>query len=206
MLGRIAQAIATLALLAYPVAVYFGMTGRGPRFAALLMLALIAPVALLRLARWRGTRMRALALVPFVTVTLLALGATLDRAGFALAVPSAINLLLLVAFGTTLRWGPPMVERFARLQHPDLNADEIAWCRTWTALWCAFFALNATVAAVLSVAASLRAWAVYNGGVVYTLIGSMFAIEWFMRKLRFGRLGDAPWDRLFARLRREGGR
>lgn len=188
-------------MLAYPVAVYFGLSGRGPRFAALLLLALILPTVAFRLARLRGSRLQTLAFIPLITATLLVIGAILDRAGFVLVVPTAVNAVLLVAFGSTLVAGPPMIERFARLQHPDLSPDEAAWCRTWTLLWCAFFVANGAVAAVLAAQDDLGLWAAYNGGVAYVLMGLMFAVEWVVRKLRFGRLGSSPVDRVFARLR-----
>jgi len=202
-LGSLADGLATLALLVYPVAVYAAMRGRGPRFAALLLLAFVAPLALLRMARWRASRLSTLALVPVVAAVLLVASAALDRAGYALLVPTAVASMLLITFGASLFAGPPMVERFARLQHDDLRPDEVAWCRLWTVIWCGFFVVNGSIAAALTAWGDTRLWAIYNGAVAYAAMGTLFAVEWVMRKLRFGRLTRSPVDRLFARLRGE---
>jgi uncharacterized membrane protein len=136
-----------------------------------------------------------------LTALLLGLGAALDAAGFVLAVPVVINAVLLATFGVSLQTAQPMIERFARLQVPDLPPDEVAWCRRWTGVWCAFFAVNGLTAAALALWAPLAWWAAYNGLVAYALMGALFTVEIAWRKRRFPhRLGDAWYDRALARL------
>ena len=102
----------------------------------------------------------------------------------------AANAVLLLSFGATLRRGStPMIERFARLQEPDLSLPKQAWCRTWTKIWCAFFIANGAIAAGLARYADVEAWAFYNGLLAYALIGSLLALEWTLRRARFR---DAP--------------
>ena len=48
--------------------------------------------------------------------------------------------------------------------------------------------------------APLEWWTVYNGLVAYVLMGLLFVAEYVPRKLRFGRWGDGPVDRLLLRL------
>lgn len=186
MIGKIVQIVAGLALLVYPFAVYFGLSHWDVRAAALVLLVLIAPAAVARLKKYRVSEVRAIAFVPLVTVVLLAASATLDAAGFILAVPVVVNLSLLATFGPTLRWGPPMVERFARLQEPELPEPKVRWCRIWTWIWCGFFALNGAVAAALALFAPLQWWTLYNGLIAYGLIGVLFAVEFLLRHLKFG--------------------
>lgn len=186
MLGRTVQIVAGLALLLYPIAVYVGLTRWDSRTAALVLLVLIAPAAFARLKKPRASEVKAIAFVPLITVALLALSAALDAAGFILLVPVFVNLGLLATFGSSLRWGPPMIERFARLQEPGLSAAKQSWCRAWTWIWCAFFALNATAAAALALWAPLSWWTLYNGLIAYGLIGLLFAIEFALRHLKFG--------------------
>lgn len=195
-----ARQVATLAMLAYPFVVYFALTGRGPRFAASLLLVFLAPVLFVRLAGRRDRSAGTIALVPLLTAALLAASAVLDDAGFALAVPSAVSAVLLVAFGATLLRGTPMIERFARLQDPDLTPDEVRWCRLWTGIWTGFFAFNGATAGALAAAGMTRAWAVYSGGVAYGLMGLLFASEWTIRKVRFRRLGGSLPERLLRRV------
>ncbi len=190
MFGRTVQIVAALALLLYPFAVYVGLSRWDPRAAALVLLVLIAPAAIARLKRYGASEVRAIAFVPLVTVGLLSLSAALDAAGFILAVPVFVNLGLLATFGPTLHWGPPMIERFARLQEPELSDAKASWCRNWTWIWCGFFALNAAVAAALALLAPLQWWTLYNGLIAYGLIGLLFAVELLLRHLKFGGVRD----------------
>ncbi|MFW6051014.1 MAG: hypothetical protein ACODAU_07560 [Myxococcota bacterium] len=194
--GRVLAVASAVALVAYPVAVYVGMTHWDLRYAAAALILLVAPAAVSRLRRTGGERVRAVALIPLLTVLLLGVGAVLNASGFALAVPAAVNGLLLGAFGTTLWNGPPMIERFARLVDPDLGPAEVRWCRRWTGVWCGFFALNGATAAALAVVAPVAWWAVYNGLVAYVLMGVLLGAEWVLRKLRFGRLGGSLPERV----------
>lgn len=191
MLRRVGQIVSVGLLLGYPFAVYVGLTRWDVRTAALVLLALAIPVAISRLSQGRGKDLQTIAFVPLITVALLALGAILNASGFVLAIPVLINVALLLTFGSTLRWGPPMIERFARLVEPDLPPPKVRWCRLWTWLWCAFFVVNACVAAVLAFFGTLEAWTLYNGFVAYVLIGAMFATEFVLRHLRFGREAQA---------------
>lgn len=194
-------ALAAVALVAYPLAVYAGLTHFSPRVAALGLLVLIAPIVLSRLRRLDAQALRTVALIPLLTAVLLGLGAALDAAGFVLAVPVVINAVLLATFGASLKTAQPMIERFARLQVPDLPPDEVAWCRQWTVAWCAFFSVNGLTAAALALWAPLAWWAAYNGLVAYALMGTLFTVEFAWRKRRFPhRLSDAWYDRALARL------
>jgi uncharacterized membrane protein len=177
---------------AYPLAVYAGLTQAGPRTAALLLILLFIPAAGLRIVRLKSEKLTTLALLPLVTVSLLFVSALLDRGGYILAVPAVINLLLLVTFGSTLRYGPPMIERFARLQEPELSDDKVRWCRSWTLVWCAFFVANGSTAGLLAMYAPLEVWTAYTGLVAYALMGLLFAVEWTMRRIRFGASVGAP--------------
>ena len=124
-------------------------------------------------------------------VAILGLAALLDAGKYILATPIAANVVLLVAWGSTLRRGKPdrpvmpMIERFARLQEKELTPAQQAWCRMWTWLWCAFFVANGTAALLLAMWATMKWWALYNGLICYLLIAVMFATEWLLRRRRF---------------------
>ena len=168
--------------VAYPILVWIGLRQGSPRRVALILLAVLIPIGIVRLRKGGAQA----ALGPIVAVGALGLAAWLDRQGWVLAVPVAINAVFLIGFSVTLRRGvQPMVERFARLQEPDLTPEQQAWCRLWTKIWCAFFLLNGSTALVLALAAPLSWWAFYNGLLAYVLIGSLFACEWILRRRRF---------------------
>lgn len=174
--------------IAYPVLVWLGLSHQSPRWLAVVLLCLVAPIAAMRMAKSRSTGLRGLAWAPLITVLGLALSATLDEAGFMLVVPVAMSALFLAAFGSSLRRGAmPMVERFARLQESELSPEQVAWCRLWTVIWSVFFVANGLTALVLAVAAPLFWWTTYNGLVSYILMGCLFACEWTVRRRRFAR-------------------
>lgn len=186
--------MAMIAFIGYPLAVFYGVrTGRMGLW-MLLACVCLAPTLYFRLQRARAqangpsiTALRPLAMLPLVTLAMLALSATLNTRGFALATPTVINLVLLVVFGATLRTSMPMIERFARLIDPDLNDAQQRWCKQWTVGWCAFFLFNGTVAAVLAAWAPLLWWSLYTSLFAYILIGMLFASERVGRWYKFER-------------------
>ncbi len=191
---RLTNALAGLLLVTYPLVVYFGLARFSTRTVALVLLVALAPLVVHRLRRLDGRALRSLAWAPVATIACLAAGALLGASGFVLLVPVGVNGVLLVTFATTLRSGSvPMIERFARLQEPELSEPKRRWCRGWTLVWVAFFAANGATALVLTLTASLAAWTTYNGLIAYLLIGVLVASEWIGRRIRFGRL-TAPHD------------
>lgn len=187
--------------VAYPFLVFGALRqGLEPRFVALLV---AGALALRAAARWRrptAAEARRL-LAPALLVALVLLPALVanDPRGL-LFLPAAVSAALLVAFGRTLVWGPPLVETFARLAHSDLSAAELRYCRSVTALWCGFFALNGGVALLLALREDLLLWTLYTGLVSYLAIGLLFAAEFTVRAWRFGRYAGTPAEPLFRRL------
>ncbi|MFT7464117.1 MAG: putative membrane protein [Pseudohongiellaceae bacterium] len=173
--------------IGYPALVWFGLGHWSPRVLACVMLAVVVPAAVWRLRGSSREHLASLAILPVVTVVALSLAALLNSSGYVLMVPVVINLSLLVGFGSTLRPGArPMIERFARLESPELSEAKQAWCRLWTRIWCAFFVVNGGTALTLALAAPLSWWAFYTGLLSYGLMGVLFSVEWIVRRQRFG--------------------
>ena len=161
--------------LAYPLAVYSLLGRFEPRWLALLLCAL----AVLR--AWT-TRERVW-LWAAVGSGLLAVWATLANAALPLKLyPVLVNVALLLLFALSLRFGPPVAERLARLQEPNLPEQAVAYTRRVTQVWCGFFVLNGGLALATALWASDYLWALYNGLVAYVLIGMLFAGEWLVRQ------------------------
>jgi uncharacterized membrane protein len=106
---------------------------------------------------------------------------------FLLYWPVLVCAAFLFSFGRTLWSPPPFVERFARLQNPNLGPVEVAYCRRVTQVWCLFFIVNGSIALALALKGSLKAWALYCGCISYLLIGALFAAEYLYRRWRFRR-------------------
>ncbi|MBO1323022.1 COG4648 family protein [Acanthopleuribacter pedis] len=171
---------AVLVSLAYPFAVYWGLQHWGARG---LVLVLCVPL-LLRLL-WRrkgdGALLPALSMAVIVAVVWLT-----GWSGAVLYQPVAVNAVLFSTFWVSLRRPPSMIERFARLQEPDLPPEAVVYCAKVTRVWCGFFVLNGVLSLFTALYGDLALWTLYNGLISYGLIGLLFGVEWLVR-LRFKR-------------------
>ncbi|WP_251977932.1 COG4648 family protein [Salinicola avicenniae] len=109
--------------------------------------------------------------------------------------PFVINLALLLLFAHGLRHPPPLIERLARRQEPDLPPHAVRYTRRVTQAWCLFFALNGGIALATALFADMDLWTLYNGIIAYGLMLSMFAGEWCIRQ-RVKRRAEAHQDAL----------
>src|SRR5207247_7889721 len=102
-----------------------------------------------------------LVLLPVVVVLLLA--GLFNQGQFFLLVPVLINAVLLIAFGRTLLWGPPMVESFARLRGRELPDEEVVYCRVVTGLWRRLSAFTCGVTLWLALGATRAGRTLHTG-------------------------------------------
>ncbi len=171
---RIATALAWLATLLYPLAIWLGLDRFEPRRLALLLLAVAALRAFAsREAVWLFAALGALVLVAATFVL---------NDGLPLKLyPVLVNAVLLMVFAASL-WKPPaVIERIARLRHPELPPEAVRWVTNVTRVWCGFFVLNGGIALWTALRASDATWALYNGAIAYVLIGALLAGEWLLR-------------------------
>ncbi len=108
-----------------------------------------------------------------------------------------INATLLAVFGSTLFFEPNIIFRFATLADKSIKGSSYekqvnAYCRKVTIVWCCFFILNGGAAVCTTFAEKLfrvgpetarKIWAVYNGGISYILMGTLFVVEYIIRKV-----------------------
>lgn len=188
-----------LLFVAYPFVVWFGYQQLETRALGGLLLALYGASLLLRI---RGPAAEAwrLARQHLGLVLLIALAIVTGERRVLLLLPVAVSLYLLATFAWSLRAGPPIVERMARLIDPDLPDFCVPYCRKTTLAWCVFLAANAACATWLALFAPLGWWALYTGLGFYLLIGAVFAAEFTLRKLWFRHYDDGLADRVFAKL------
>ncbi len=96
--------------------------------------------------------------------------------------PVIVSLTLAAVFAATLIHPPSAIERIARMREPDLPLAGIVYTRNVTAVWLAFFLLNASIAAWTASYASLETWTLYNGLISYIAIGLLMAVEFLLRQ------------------------
>jgi uncharacterized membrane protein len=171
---RSGTAIAWLATLLYPLAIWLGLARFEPRQLALVLLAL----AVLRAAVSRDRIWLAAA----AGAGMLVAATWLSNDGLPLKLyPVLVNAVLLAVFGASLLRPPTVIERLARLARPDLPPAAIPYVTRVTQVWCVFFVVNGAVALWTAMAASDAAWALYNGVIAYVLIGALLLGERVVR-------------------------
>jgi uncharacterized membrane protein len=186
--------------IAYPVGIFLGVRFLGARPLA----AAVGALLVLRgPALWRRVEPveRRRLLLPLVGIALLVGAAALSGDPRALLfVPSLVNAVLLLAFARSLAAPRSMIEIFARLQVGELPPEEVAYCRTLTWIWCAFFAANGLVAGWLAIAEPLEVWTLYTGLLSYLAMALLFFGEIVYRSWRFRRYAGAFSDPVMRRL------
>ena len=95
--------------------------------------------------------------------------------------PALISLGVFAAFFGSLFTERSMVERIARVLHPDLPPQGVVHCRRVTQAWCLVLAANVAVSVYTAFATSLRIWSLYNGVIIYCVFGAMLLGEYLLR-------------------------
>lgn len=176
--GRLLTIAVTLLLVLYPLLVYVGIQQLGPRvLAAILLVAALVRLVVAKVSgKALGNSAWLLLAAAVATGLTLATGSLLGLKCY----PVLVSGVMLVLFGISL-WHPPsMIERFARLQQPDLPTYAIPYTRKVTWVWCGFFVVNGAVATA-TIFASDYWWALYNGLLSYLLMGLLLAGEYLVR-------------------------
>jgi len=160
----------------YPFAVYFGMHYLEPWKIAGILVVLL------------GIRLIASYTVKHWSWPLLMVG--MVYCGFAIwsnelltlrFYPAIANAAMLLLFSWSLLSPPSLIERLARVQHPDLPTEGILYTRRVTQIWCAFFIVNGSIALATALWSSFELWSLYNGLIAYILMGILLAGEYIVR-------------------------
>jgi uncharacterized membrane protein len=195
---RARVAAKAMLMLGYPLVILLASRFLSPRYAGCLL------IVLLWLQRCLGTGPVSAALRQLTRVD-WCVAAALSGMSLAIAAadnetllrlyPACVSAGLLAAFGATLREGPTMIEKFARAHIPEPTPAIVRYTRRVTQLWCAFFIANGLFSAYTALHWSRAAWSLYNGAIVYLLIGALLLGEWLWRqcfvKPRHARAGTA---------------
>lgn len=191
---KLSDVALVLAGVLYPFIVYFGSDHVSPPMFGLILggLWLVRAPALLR--RPGGGWMLG---VTLAYCAVLALGGEEHLLRW---YPSLICGLLLAVFGLSLKFGPPVIERIARVTEPDLPPVAVAYTRKVTWVWVAFFAANGTASGVLAAWGNLSWWTFYNGVLAYAVMGALFVGEWILRQRLRRRINQAPMNAAARRL------
>jgi uncharacterized membrane protein len=199
-MGRIFDAV-VLAL--YPLIVLLGLNYLDVRWTALLLAVLLGRRFVAQVFLSKETT------VP-VLIQVVGTGALLGGAAwsgsemFLRFTPFGISLIFFFQFAASLRPGStPIIERFARLQRPDLPAENAAYCRRLTQIWLLVFVGNSALVLSAAFAPDKATWALLVGPVSYLYLGCFLSVEYIYRKLRFREFNPKnPIDRALKSMSR----
>ncbi|CBL46067.1 Hypothetical protein HDN1F_24840 [gamma proteobacterium HdN1] len=125
-----------------------------------------------------GTSIALLLCVVFASLWMIVANSTLAI----LCYPVLVSAAFAALFSWSLLYPPSMIERFARLQDPQLPHEAIAYTRTVTWVWLGFFIANGSISASIAAWGTMEQWTLYNGMISYCLMGILFSIEWLIRQ------------------------
>ncbi|MDO5102362.1 MAG: hypothetical protein Q4D91_05605 [Lautropia sp.] len=169
------QTLAILLSMLYPFLWYWGRDHGHFGMLAAVMGAVWAIRGLLQ--RDQGQRLVSALLAAFFLSAWL-----LQRPDAMYWYPVLVNVLMLSLFAGSLVRGPSIVERLARLQHPELPEAGVRYTRRVTQIWCLFFVINGSITLALTLMQQWDAWALYTGIIAYLLMGALLAGEWLWRR------------------------
>ena len=183
--GKMAtRGLSGMVLLLYPFIVYVGLTYGGWPLLGVVILILAA----LRLVLYRA-RLKTASLVAPPAAAAIALAGLALLSGapdFLLYYPVAVSAAMLALFSTSLRYPPTVIERLARLRHPDLPPSGVLWTRKVTIVWCLFFVANGAIALGTIQSGDLELWTLYNGMISYIAMGTLVVGEIVARRIVMG--------------------
>lgn len=175
MIKALPKVFKILIFIAYPLLIFWALkNGIQPRFVSIL-------IFIAAIFQFSSGKIPLLKNVTAICLVVLIICLWLLNNDFFLKLyPVIINLSLLAFFGLSLKYGPPVAEKFARLKNQELSARAIAYCRKVTMVWCVFFIINGGLA-LASCFLPINVWVLYNGLIAYILIGSLMAGEFCFR-------------------------
>ncbi|MCB1791393.1 MAG: hypothetical protein KDJ24_13930 [Gammaproteobacteria bacterium] len=183
--------VVTLLVVGYPVIVYLLASHGFPWLGTSIVLGVLI---------WRlRTHPQRVWLIAAMIAIAVGISLLFDPATFAKLVPVAIHVTLFTVFWRSLD-NVPIIERFARLDFPELPPEIERYVRQLTKVWTAFFGINAVLCLVLALLPRDDIWATYNGLVIYLMIGVLFVGEFIWRKIRFPGLQTPPFKESLARM------
>jgi uncharacterized membrane protein len=176
--GQLAQVLQSgLLIVANPVIIYLLLSYQAAWLGALLVFSLIV----WKLHHRDNWLWLALVLLISILVSARLFGIDAILRLSPLLIHISLFYLFIQSLNTT-----PMIEQFARLDFGDeLPAEIAAYCRKLTILWTVFFAANIAGCTWLAILGDDATWVLYNGLIVYLLIGALLLGEYLWRRIAF---------------------
>ena len=171
------------ALLIYPIAIYIADDYLSPSLLMAGLLLLLA--ARLLVAAWINQTKRfwsiALAVIMLIAALVVPLTMPDIKLMYLRLYPMLLTLLIFAFFFGSLFTRMPLAERLARMAHHELPPQGVIYTRHLTWIWCGVLLCNALVSLYTAIGTSFKTWSLYNGVIVYFLLGGVFVCEYIVR-------------------------
>jgi len=117
--------------------------------------------------------------------------------------PVTAHVVLFGLFAVSLCGGrTPVITRFAAAMGSELSTEEVIYTRRVTIAWTAFFLVMAILSGGLAVFSSDTTWSWFVNVISYVLVGLLFIIEFWVRRLVLRDHIDYTFVDFLLRLRR----
>lgn len=172
--------IITLTII-YPFFVIYTLNYLQPRFLALILAGLFLLRFLLN-SKHISNQKTIMPLIVLICFIFLIVAAWANQINYLLIYPVIVSLLFLLVFSLSLIYPPPIIERLARLEDPELPEKGIIYTRKVTQIWSLFFLCNTIISAFTVWYNNHWLWSLYNGCIFYILMGLLMVIEMTIRR------------------------
>lgn len=181
---QVVKVLMGILLLSYPVAIYLAHDHFTPSqlLAGLLILLSVRALVSAWVLRRRVAQQIILAVVLAVAAVVVLVRFGQVRMHWLRFYPMLFDLGVAAMFFGSLFTARPLVERIARIFHPDLPPSGVRYTRHVTQAWGVLMLLIALVSLVTAMVGSLRSWSLFNGLIVYAVLALAFACEYVVRR------------------------
>ena len=94
--------------------------------------------------------------------------------------PPICNLVIFIAFFSSLFRKETIIQKFARMCGDKLERPAWIYTRNITYVWCLFMFLNLLIS-IYTIFLDDNIWIIYNGCISYILVGILFFTEYIVR-------------------------
>jgi len=168
-----------LLAIVYPFAIYFSVSYLSPKVVtSLFVVVILARVFLDDIAwRWR-------ALGVGVAVLLIAMHWFMkdDEASLRFY-PVIVNVVMFILFAGSLIRKTPIIVFIARKRGLEVGPHNLGYLRNLTIIWVGFFIFNIIVSTWTALYTSMDTWLLYNGFIVYVIMGVIAVAELVTRRV-----------------------
>lgn len=122
------------------------------------------------------------ACTPFFATLCVILLFYFKRVAFLKFYPPLCNFVFFMIFFVSIFTKEPLILRFAKMYGDNPKGAALNYIRNLTYVWTVFLFINFVIS-IWTIYLSDKIWMFYNGFISYFLIGTLFILEYILRKI-----------------------